>query len=268
MAAPEKIFVGSIPENYDRYMGPFTFEPYAADLAARLPVHEGMRVLELACGTGRLTRRLRERLPASASLTATDLNEAMIAHARTLVTLAVEWLPADATSLPFADASFDAVVCQFGLMFFPDRPAAAREARRVLAPGGRLLLSVWDALEHNELTRIADQTIRRLFPDDPPRFYDVPFGYHDPAAIRALLAGAGFGDIEITPVALTSTASSAEDAARGLVEGTPMAGVLARRGPNVIPDVRDAVTEAFAARYGVGPVPCPMRALVASAVAA
>jgi ubiquinone/menaquinone biosynthesis C-methylase UbiE len=270
MSGAEKAFVGSIPENYDRYMGPLKFEPYAVDLAARLPVRDGMRVLELACGTGRLTRRLRERLPADAHLTATDLNEPMIALAQTLVAgtgAAIDWQPADATSLPFADTAFDAVVCQFGLMFFPDKPAAVREARRVLVPGGRFLFSVWDALEHNELTQIAHEVILRLFPDDPPRFYDIPFGFHDPAAIRALLTDAGFGEVEITTVALTSTAPSAEDAARGLVEGTPMAGVLRARGPIVIAEVRDAVAAEIAVRCGAGPTRCTMQALVVSAVA-
>src|SRR5437870_8968818 len=133
-------FTGSVPAFYDRCLGPVLFEPYANDLVARLDVGDDQRVLELACGTGIVTRRLREALPESATLVATDLFDAMLVHARSVVPDAgIEWQQADAQDLPFADGSFDTVVCQFGLMFLPDKVRGFREARRVLRDGGSLI---------------------------------------------------------------------------------------------------------------------------------
>src|SRR6185369_13183349 len=143
-------FSGSIPRHYDEYLAPVMFEPYAADLVGRLRMSDGMRVLELACGTGVVTRRLRAALPESATLVATDLNEAMTSFAAQAVPApGIDWRPADMQELPFADASFDVVLCQFGLMFPPDKPQAFREARRVLAPGGVLLANIWGSLDDN-----------------------------------------------------------------------------------------------------------------------
>ena len=191
-------FVGSIPANYDQYLGPILFHQYADDLAARLPVFRGVRVLEIACGTGILTERLVRRVAGQGTLVATDLNEAMIAHARTRIPAdpALEWRQADGTSLPFPDRAFDAAVCQFGLMFFPDKAKGVREALRILRPGGTYLLSVWGKIEENTICRIAHDTFRAFFPDDPPQFYQIPFSLHDTAAVRALLVDAGFGDVE------------------------------------------------------------------------
>src|SRR5262245_54795147 len=163
---PHAAFVGSIPANYDRYLGPLLFHGYADDLAARLPVSPGMRVLEVACGTGILTERLVRRLGGRGTVVATDLNEAMIAHAQRRIPACpgLEWRQADGMRLPFPDGSFDAVVCQFGLMFFPDKSTGVREAYRVLRPGGTYLFNVWDRIERNVVTRIAHETIATFFP--------------------------------------------------------------------------------------------------------
>ena len=170
MPASNTAFVGSIPENYDRYLGPVLFDPYAADLVARLEVPENASVLELACGTGIVTLRLRDRLGSRAKLVATDLNEAMMGYAsgKFGAEAAVEWKQVDATDLPFDDQSFDAVVCQFGLMFFPDKERALRETYRVLRPGGVFLFSVWDKIETNYLPQIAHTIIAKFFDDKPP----------------------------------------------------------------------------------------------------
>src|SRR5919206_2122742 len=176
-----RLFEGSIPETYDRYLGPLLFEPYARDLAARLADLAPARVLETAAGTGVATRALVRALPAGAVIIATDLNRPMLdlAAAR-LETAEVTWQQADALALPFADGTFDAVVCQFGAMFFPDKAAAHREARRVLRRGGRFVLSVWDRLERNELAQLVDGAVAARFPEDPPRFLArVPYDYHD-----------------------------------------------------------------------------------------
>jgi len=212
-------FVGSIPENYDRYLGPCLFEDYAADIAQRVQVPDGASVLEIACGTGIVTRKLRDSLPAGVRLVATDLNEAMIAYAQHKFqpTEPVEFKQADATELPFADSSFDAVVCQFGLMFFPDKARAMREVHRVLKPGGVYVFNVWDAIEKNEIAQVANETLRTFFEQDPPTFYQVPFGLHDKAVIQKLLDGAGFQDAELLDLQKTGESPSAADAAKGFI---------------------------------------------------
>jgi len=256
-------FAGSIPEAYDRCLGPVLFQPYAEDLAARLKLEGKSSVLEVACGTGILTRVLRDRLSATAKLVATDLNEPMIETAAKKFRQdeAVEWHQADASSLPFNDRSFDAVVCQFGIMFVPDKALSAREAHRVLKPGGVFLFNLWDAMEHNALGRIAHETISSFFEKDPPMFYQVPFGYHDQGEIKHLLADAGFRDVRIDIVAKVGGASRAEDVAQGLVRGNPVAIAISERDPSLLPVIGDAVTGALKKEFGET-VRAPMRALV------
>ena len=268
MADRNAAFVGEIPGNYDRYLGPIFFHDFADDLAARLPVAPGMRVLETACGTGIVTRRLIDRVRGHGSLVATDLNEAMLAHGRTTLAAPaglLEWRQADATTLPFPDGSFDVVVCQFGLMFFPDKAAGVREAFRVLKSGGRYLFNVWDAIVHNPVARIAHETTATFFPADPPTFYKVPFSLHDPEPVRALLDQVGFGDIAWTRLEKTGTSPSAADAATGLIEGNPILGAIMERRPEALGDIKQAVAAAIAAELGNHPVTFPLRALVFSA---
>lgn len=259
-------FAGRIPETYDRYMGPIFFDPYARDLASRVQALAPARVLELACGTGIVTRRLRDALPADARLVATDLNPPMMTWAASKFGAdeRVEWRQADATMLPFGDGSFDAVVCQFGVMFFPDKLAAFREAHRVLAPGGTLLFTVWDSLDRNELSQAAIGAMAALFPANPPAFYHIVFGFHDRARIAALLADAGFGSIELATSVKPADAASAHDAGVGLVQGTPMATLLAERGED-LSRVVDAVAQAIRDRFGDHPVRTTMTAIVCSA---
>lgn len=227
-------FTGSVPGRYDHYLGPWLFEPYAADLVARLPKREGLRVLELAAGTGIVTRRLREALAASATLVATDLNEAMVDYARSTVGDAgIEWRQADAQALPFPDGSFDVVVCQFGFMFLPDKVRGFREARRVLAPRGLLLANVWSARDENLYAQCAQDLLEELFPDNPPRFLDTPYGYGDHERLQSDLAEAGWEDVKLEAVHRESLAESAEHVALGLTTGSPLSFQLAERGANV-----------------------------------
>jgi SAM-dependent methyltransferase len=268
MADRNAAFVGDIPANYDRYLGPIFFHGFADDLAGRVHVTPGMRVLETACGTGIVTRRLLDRIGGHGSLVATDLNEAMIAQGRVHIPAGagrVEWQPADATKLPFPDGSFDAVVCQFGLMFFPDKTAGVREAFRVLKPGGRYLFNVWDAITRNPIARIAHETVGGFFRDDPPTFYSVPFSLHDPEPIRALLAQAGFGEIEVTRLEKIGTSPSAADAATGLIEGNPILGAIMERRPEALADIKQAVAVAVAAELGDPPARIPLSAIAFSA---
>lgn len=262
-------FAGSIPAAYDKYLGPVLFQPYAEDLAARLAIEPDSSVLELACGTGILTRVLRDRLPASARLVATDLNEPMFRNAATKFTErdAIEWKQVDASNLPFDDRAFDAVVCQFGLMFFPDKARSAQEAHRVLKSGAVFLFNVWDSLEQNPLGEIAHGTITSFFEKDPPTFYQVPFGYHDPSEIQRLLEEAGFRDVGVDVVSKVSVATRAEDAAAGLVLGNPVSVTIAERDASLLPVIKNAVADALTKHFGASTFRAPMRAIVAHAKA-
>lgn len=257
-------FVGSIPEHYDRFLGPMLFEPYAADLVGRLRPPPAARVLEVACGTGIVTSRLRAALPPDATIVATDLNEPMIAYAREARRLGngVEWRPADAQALPFADATFDAVVCQFGLMFVPDQGLALREARRVLVPGGVLAFSVWADFEDNPIGRIAHRVISGFFPTDPPAFYRVPFSLDDEPGLRRLLAQAAFEVVVLERVRLEARCASAAAAARGLVLGNPVLREIEARGTARPEAIIAALAEALAEAGGATPLRLPMCAVV------
>ena len=260
-------FSGSIPAAYDRYLGPLLFQPYAEDLAARLPLKKTSSILELACGTGILTRVLRTRLPSRAKLIATDLNEPMFRQAATKFEKSerVQWLEADACDLPFDDRKFDAVVCQFGIMFVPDKALAAREAYRVLRRDGVFLFNVWDAMKHNKLGELAHRTITSYFKKDPPTFYQVPFSYHNRTEIRRILKQAGFRDIKTGLIAKLGEANRAEDVARGLVEGNPVAVTIAKRDPSLLPIITSALTAAITRRFGERDIRAPMRAIVVQA---
>jgi len=267
MSNKHSAFVGSIPENYDRYLGPCLFEPYAADIVERVKVRDGGAVLETACGTGIVTRRLRNKLPASVRLVATDLNEAMLAYAADKLGNdgAVEWKQADATALPFDDGSFDAVVCQFGLMFVPDKLAAVHEAHRVLVPNGLFVFNVWDSIDKNELVDVANQTASTFFEKEPPTFYRVPFGMHDQNLVRTLLRDAGFKDPQIYELAMTGESPSSMDAARGLMEGNPILIEINQRATADLQTVEAAVAKAIASRCGDNPVRANLRAFVCTA---
>ena len=263
MTQPPIAFEGSIPAIYDRCLGPFIFEPYARDLPARLALVPGARVLELACGSGRLTRHLLAALPEGATLTATDLSAGMLAQAQLALgaDLRVSWRETDATALPFANGSFDAVACQFGLMFFPDKALGLHEMHRVLAPGGRLAVSVWDSRDANPFAAESTRVVNRFFPDDPPAFYDVPFGMHDRAALTALAEGAGFTDVRVTALPMAGESATALDAATGFVRGSPLVTALEERGtdPEAIVTMMAA---AFRERFGDRPMQSPMQALI------
>lgn len=257
-------FTGSVPEHYDRELGPVIFDGYAADLARRVAAHHPERVLEIAAGTGIVTRHLRDLLPISAHLTATDLNPPMLDVARTKFRPSeqVAFQPADASALPFPDGAFDAVVCQFGVMFFPDKIQSYREVHRVLAPGGRYLFNVWDSQRHNPFGRITHELVQRLFPADPPQFYRVPFGYHEIDPIKAALIEARFMDIATAVVRRETEVASLAAFARGLVSGNPLAEQIKARGSIDSGRVIDALTDALRGEVGADPGRMPLQAIV------
>lgn len=263
-SARNAAFAGGIPEMYDRYLGPLLFHDYAADLVTRVrwPAGGAGEVLEVAAGTGILTEQLVCLMPPQVTLTATDLNPPMLAIAerrlaRTERGRAVTRRVADATALPFADGSFDAVVCQFGVMFFPDKVRALREAYRVLRPGGQWLFSVWGSWEENGFARIVNDTIAGFFPADPPGFYQVPFSLHETEALGALVAEAGFPAPEIIEVARIASAPSAAAAAEGFVRGNPVIDAIEERGAGAADAIVGAVTGALARAFGDRPLRFP-----------
>jgi ubiquinone/menaquinone biosynthesis C-methylase UbiE len=267
MTEADRAFTGSIPELYDRYLGPMLFEPYAEELAARFSNFSG-EILETAAGTGRVTRALLRALAPASHVTATDLNEPMLKKAaEEIQSVQVRWQQADAQDLPFADGQFDAVVCQFGVMFFPDKLKAFREARRVLRPGGRFVFSVWNDLEQNEISHIADQVVAECFPSNPPGFLKRgPFGYHDQSIIGATLRDAGFRDVAFDVVTIPTRAPSAIDAAIGLCKGTPLRNELEERDASRLDAIADRVAAALRKAFGDGSITGKGQALVVTAL--
>lgn len=269
MVATDKAFTGSVAQIYERLLVPLIFAPYARDLAARIAQIAPRRLLETAAGTGVATRAFAAQLPADVAITATDLNEPMLAVAQAaLPDPRIGWRQADALALPFDDASFDVVACQFGAMFFPDRVRGFAEARRVLAPGGRLFFSVWDRIEDNEFPDTVSQALAQVFPHDPPRFMArTPHGYHDRDLIRSDLQRAGFTDIAVEAVDHISRAPSPREPAVAFCQGTPMRGEIEARGAPGLEAATYRAEQALAQRFGDGAIEGRIRALVVSAIA-
>jgi ubiquinone/menaquinone biosynthesis C-methylase UbiE len=243
------------------------FAPYANNLASRLADLQTGRVLETAAGTGILTRALVATLPAGVFIDATDLNQPMLDRASSqLSSPRVTWRQADAQSLPFPDGRFDAVACQFGAMFFPDKQRAFSEAYRVLNPGGRFVFSVWDRIETNVFTDVVVTAVARLFPSDPPRFLArTPHGHHDIAPLEAYLRAAGFTAVTAERVTKESKAPSARAVAIGFCEGTPMRGEIEARDATSLAEATDVAEAALAAQFGAGPIVGPIQAWVVTA---
>jgi ubiquinone/menaquinone biosynthesis C-methylase UbiE len=260
-------FSGSIPSLYDRFGGPMLFAPYAADIATRLSALREGRVLETAAGTGIVMRALLSALPEPVRIVATDLSQPMLDHAALqVVSQRVTWQQADAQALPFPDAGFDAVVCQFGVMFFPDKPLGFAEAYRVLRPGGTFLFNVWDRIEENELAELAVRTVGAMFAGDPPTFMNrVPYGHHDVAVLEQALRAAGFSAVASEPVERRTAAPDARAVATFICQGTPLRAEIEARDPAGLDATTDAVAAAIADRFGNGPVNGRTRAIVVTA---
>lgn len=266
--ATDKVFSGSIPKLYETLLVPLIFEPYAVDLVNRLASRRLSRVLEIAAGTGVVTRRLASVLPRSVAIVATDLNQPMLDMASAVgASRRVEWRQADAMKLPFDAGSFDAVVCQFGVMFFPDKAKAFAEARRVLASGGVFIFNAWDRIEENEFADTVTEALATVFPEDPPRFMArTPHGYHDRAAIGRDLLNGGFGKpAAIDTVAARSRAATAHIPAVAYCQGTPLRNEIEARDPSRLGEATDVAEKAIARRFGPGPVDGKIQAHVIAA---
>lgn len=266
MATTDKLFAGSIPEIYDQLLVPLIFDSCARDLAGRVARAKPGTVLEVAAGTGALTRALVVQLP-EARIVATDLNQPMLDKAAQRQPAGrIEWRQADALALPFSDESFDAVACQFGAMFFPDKVKGYQEARRVLRPGGRFTFNVWDRISENEFSNVVTEALATVFPQDPPRFLArTPHGYHDVARIRRELEAAGFADITVDTFDGVSRAASPRIPAVAFCQGTPLRNEIEARDATWLEEATNRAAEAVAQRFGNGAVEGRIRAIAISA---
>lgn len=261
MTTTDTLFAGSIPAIYDRFMVPMKFEPYATDIADRAKQFHPADILETAAGTGIVTKALHRAVP-DANIVATDLNPAMLDEASSRLSSAnVRFQAVDAQELPFPDQRFDLVICQFGVMFFPDKLAANREAFRVLRSGGRYLLLIWDSLDRNPAVKTVHEAVAAEFPEDPPKFYArIPFGYHDLELITADLMAAGFDDIEFETITHRSRLPSALDAATGMCQGSPLRSEIEARDHSALDRVTEAAAKALQKFEGPNGFDAPMSA--------
>jgi SAM-dependent methyltransferase len=264
VAQNDTVFAGSIPQLYDHHMGALFFAPFATDMAKRLSGMAAGHILETAAGTGIVTAAIAASLPDAVAITATDLNQPMLDHAAAKPGIGqVRFRQANAQDLPFPEAEFDAVICQFGVMFFPDRVQGFREARRVLRPGGRMVFSVWDRLSANPVFEATVAGLSGRYPEHPSWFLErTPCGYHDEGRIRADLAAAGFGDCTIESVVLGGLVHDHRGPAIGLCQGSPMSAEIEGLDPGGLDAATEAAAAAIAERFGTGPFEAPLRGLV------
>ncbi len=265
----DKVFAGSIPENYDRYLVPLIFESFAHDIAQRTAALSPRTVLETAAGSGVVTRALAPRLSPDARYVVTDLNQPMLDYAATrqVADSRITWRKADALALPFKNAAFDLVCCQFGVMFFPERQSGYRETKRVLKPGGCFLFNVWDRIEENVFANDVTNALAEVFPGDPPRFLTrTPHGYHAPALIRSELEGAGFSNVVIETKTKRSRAPSPRHPAVAYCQGTPLRNEIKARDADKLEAATDYAASKIADRHGSGEVAAKIQAHVVVAL--
>ncbi|HWJ76267.1 MAG TPA: methyltransferase domain-containing protein [Kaistia sp.] len=268
MSTNDAVFAGAIPDLYDRFLVPLIFEIYAEDLADRIAAMRPKSLLEVAAGTGALTRALAARLPPDTTIIATDLNQPMLdrAIAQQSDDPRITFQIADAEALPFDGGRFDVVACQFGVMFFPDKVKAYREALRLLRPQGRYVFNVWDALPANVFADTVSTALAEMFPEDPPLFMArTPHGHFDQARIRDDLAAAGFHAVDIETVSRTSHGGSAREVAMTYCQGTPLRAEIESRRPGGLMEATDKAAEALERRFGSGPIEGAIRAIVVDA---
>jgi ubiquinone/menaquinone biosynthesis C-methylase UbiE len=259
-------FTGSIPSNYDHYLGPLFFEDYAIDVCSRVNP-TAQRALELCCGTGRVTNHLRKVLGPGAELIASDISEDMLAIAKEkLKNENIEWRIIDAQQIPLEAGSRDLVVCCFGYMLVPDKQKAFSEALRVLRPGGTLLMSTWDKLEKNHASDVFRKTLKQYLGDSLPEGYKLPYSMHDPESIKKQLLEAGFTKVSIDIVEKVSPGVSANQVAYGLIHGGSLYNEIVKKNPSWIKEISDVVERELTVKYGSEPMLAPMSALICQAV--
>jgi ubiquinone/menaquinone biosynthesis C-methylase UbiE len=259
-------FAGSIPANHERYLGPFLFEPYALDLVSRLQDKKYPDILEIACGTGRVTAHLARSVKHD-TLTATDLNPDMIKTAKEIVKDdKIKWMPADAMELPFDDDSFDLVVMQFGIMFFPDKEKGLKEAYRVLRYGGKIIYNTWNKVETIKAIHEGRVVIESYFGGNPPKFYSVPFSMYDDRELTTITRRAGFKNITTTLVKKEGHSPSASDLAKGIVEGNPVYMAILERDASLVNTIKEHVQKVLTEKFSGKDLRSPLEAWVVEGV--
>jgi SAM-dependent methyltransferase len=265
MSEPTLSYKESIPGIYERYLGPYIFEPFAVYITGRIK-GSPQRVLEIAAGTGRVTKHIAERIGKEATLIATDINPAMLDIARQQVDATnVEFQQADAQDLPFPDNSFDCVICQFGYMFLPDRQKGFNESWRVLKPGGQFLFVTWHKKENNITYNISHETILGFLKEPPPPYFGKPYSMHDPVELRSYLTIAGFTTATIEKIALEGESSTALDVATGFLEGNSIVGEILKDGPEQVEIVRNTIASKINQQVSKDPVRSQLNAWVGEA---
>jgi len=256
-------FSGSIPEYYDKYLGPLLFEEYSIDLANRLQLPKGGALLELAAGTGRATMHIRKLLSNDISMMITDLKEVMLEIAKEKLADAenIDFQGVDATDLPFHNSTYDAIVCQFGIMFFPDKQKSFDEMFRVLKAKGSLTFSVWDSFKYNPMIKLVNDSLLGIFPENPPKFLDIPFGYFDLNKIKDSLLQAGFTDINIAILPKTIRTDNAKNAPIGFIRGNPLSLQIPKLGGD-LDQIINTISTQISQEYGDPPIEAPMQAIV------
>ena len=260
-------FGGSVSQNYEDYLGAFLFEPFAVDLTARLNFDGVSTVLELACGSGRLTKHIADALPENVEFTATDLSADMISVAKTKVkSERVTWATADMMDLQFEDNSFDLVVCQFGLMLVPDQMEAFAEILRVLKPGGKAIFNTWTDRDHNKVWAIGDKVLHSFFGENIVGQNPGPFALGDKDVVFGMLKTTGFAEINATTFECIGETDSAANVAYGFIHGLPMGSFVQKRGAVLMPDIIESLEENYRSELGDHPVKAPQKALIFEAV--
>jgi ubiquinone/menaquinone biosynthesis C-methylase UbiE len=258
-------FSGSVPDNYDRFLGPLLFEPYAVDLVSRIRHKPGLSILEVACGTGRVTHHLTNHFSAETKITATDLNPGMLQVAKVRVPHdAITWMAADMLSLPFEDETFDTVICQFGVMFVPDKAKAFSEISRVLKSGGTFLFNTWDKIENNGFMHVAHQVVTNFFGKNPPSFYSIPYSMYNAEELNALSLNNGFRRVKVDLVKKDGRSNSLH-AAKGAIEGNPIHKEMIDIDPGAVALLIELVQKEMAATFGDDPLISPLQAWVGEA---
>ncbi len=257
-------FTAKIAENYEKYLAPVFFISTSKDLVSHLK-GSPENILEIAAGTGQVTRNMIKSFP-DAKITATDINPGMLDVAKSIVhSENITWQAADACELPFEDNSFDSVICQFGVMFFPDKQKAMNEAFRVIKPGGQIVFNTWDSLENNRICKIPDDVVSKVFPSDPPPFYKIPFSMYDPVEIGALLKNAGFKNIRVENKRIEGYSESPDNAVTAFTEGNPIYLQIMERDPAILPVFQKMLKEELIEEFGAGRFTIPLSEFIATA---
>lgn len=259
------MFSGSIAENYEKYRAPMFFTPTAKNMVSRLSENLSS-ILEIAAGTGQVTRLLKEKYP-EARIVSSDINSDMLSVAKSIVgEKGIEWAIVNAEEIPFDANTFDSVVCQFGVMFIPDKQKSVNEVYRVLKPGGRFIFSTWDKIENQRIAGLANEIITSFFKDDPPQFFKIPFSMSDPREMDTLMRNAGFKDISVKNVRLEGSSASAEDAAKGFTLGNPVYSAICERDESAVPEILKTMAGVFKKEFGASTLQIPLSEFVTEGV--